>query len=119
MSSNPISRDVVQGDDISYQFKLYQDDAKTTPVDLVGATITSDIRKEYSQPVAASFTVENTDLPNGTFTLKMSGATTAGLSLNAKGRITSFVWDVQVKFQDGTIKTPVYGYLKVQRQVTA
>lgn len=114
---NPISLEFVQGDDLILNIELDQTTGGA-PVDLTGAVIKSSIRKEYGQPVLASFTTTNTDLINGKFKLALDNVTTAGLPTRSGSRITSFVWDVDITYSGGIKDTPLYGYLKMIRQVT-
>lgn len=118
--TNPVSLDFVQGDTVTIGFEWLDPDGSpaNAPLDLTGCTITSQIRKEYHTPVLASFTVVPTDLVNGKFDLILSEVASAALPARANSRITSFVFDVNVQFTTGTTQTPVYGYLKMQREVT-
>lgn len=116
--SNPISLNFNQGETKSFPVTIKDKDTGT-PIDLTGATITSDIRKEYNTAVVASFTITETDLANGSFSLDISSTVSEALPMNSKGRITSFVFDVDIKYVNLDIATPISGYLKVTRQVTA
>lgn len=116
--SDPISLTFNQGETVSFPVVMTGPD-EVTPTDLTGATITSDVRKEYNTDVVASFTIVETDLVNGSFSINLSSAITEALPMNTKGRITSFVFDVDIKYADLTVDTPISGYLKVTRRVTA
>lgn len=116
--SNPISLNFSQGETVSFPVVMTDPDG-ITPTDLTGSIITGDIRKEYVTDVVASFTVVATDLVNGSFSINLPSSVTEALPMNTKGRITSFVFDVDIKYTDNSIDTPISGYLKVTRQVTA
>ena len=116
MSSNPISLSFVQGDTVN--INITWTDVDSVPTDLTGATITSVMKKEYTSGVAATFTLVPTDLANGLFTLSLTNAQTAALPVRSKSAITSFVWDCNVVYNNGETATPIFGYLKMQRQVT-
>lgn len=116
MSDTP-SLQFVQGETVS--FPVTVTDSLGVPIDLSGATIKSDIRKEYNTDVVASFTIEETDLLNGQFALTMTSVTSEALPMNTTGRITSFVFDVDVYYPGGNIETIISGYLKVVRGVTS
>ena len=116
MAANPVSLSFVQGDtffmDVDWQ------DENGVAMNLTGSTITAVVRKEYHTEVLASFVVEETDLTQGQFKLTLPDDVTTTLPARSKSAVTSFVFDINVEFQDGTTVTPIYGYLKMQRQVT-
>jgi len=116
--SNPISLNFNQGETVEFPVIMTEKDTGT-PIDLTGATITGDIRKEYTTDVLASFIITETDLSVGSFSFGLSSSTSEALPMNNKGRITSFVFDIDVKYPSGRIDTPISGYLKVTRMVTA
>lgn len=119
-TTNPVSLEFVQGDTVTIGLQWNDPNGSpvNAPIDLTGCVITSQIRKEYNTEVLASFTVVETDLVNGKFDLILSEVASAALPARANSRITSFVFDVNVQFPGGTTQTPVYGYLKMQREVT-
>lgn len=116
MATNPISLDFVQGDTVNISI-IWTDDLDV-PQDLTGATITSSIRKEYKTNVLKNFNIIDDDLSIGQFTLNMAAADTAELPIWRNKQVTSFVWDVNVMFSGGNTMTPIYGYLKMQSEVT-
>jgi len=103
-----------QGDSKSYLFTVKSE--SETPINLVGSTIRSDMRLDYSSSVVASFTSNPTDLPNGQFELTMDAATSSNLPV--KGAMTRFVFDVEITFPDGSVQKAVYGHIVVTREVT-
>ena len=111
-----ISLSFVHGDDVTYPITIK--DSNGVPIDLTGATVKSDIRKEYGSTVIASFTPNYTDLANGTFEITLDAATSASLPQNTKGRINSFVFDVELTDISGNKDTIISGYLKVTNEVT-
>lgn len=116
MSINSISLSFVQGDDVT--FPVTMTDNNGTAINLTGSTFTADIRKEYTSSVVGSFTFNNLDLINGKFDLVLPTSVTTAMPANRKGRITSFVFDVQETNAAGDKETIILGYLKMQREVT-
>ena len=120
--STPISLTFTQGETVQFPVTITATSGSPLgPVNLVGYTFKADIRKEYTTDVIASFTIAETDLANGQFTLEMSSTDSAALPINTSGRVTSFVFDVDMigAGSPATISTPISGYLKVVHQVTA
>lgn len=115
--ADTISLGFVHGDDVTFPVELTATGSPTT-VDLTGATVKADIRKEYTGDVIASFTPNYTDLPNGKFELGLTSAQTSLLPQNTRGRINSFVFDVEITYLDTTKDTIISGYLKVTNEVT-
>jgi len=116
MAANPISLSFVQGD--TFFLNVDWKDDLDVPMDITNATIRADIRKEYATGVVASFTVEEVDLSIGQFKLILSDTVSAALPARRGSAVTSFVFDVNVEFSNAESLTPIYGYLKMQRQVT-
>jgi len=115
--ADTISLAFVHGDDVTYPVEMSAEGSPSI-IDLTGATVKADIRKEYGSAVLASFTPNYTDLANGKFELNLPAATSATLPENSKGRIMSFVFDVEVTYLDTTKATIISGYLKVTNEVT-
>lgn len=113
---NPISLSFTHGDDVNYPITVK--DSGGTPIDLTGASVKADIRKEYTTSVITSFVPNYTDLANGAFELDLSQASSALLPQNTKGRINSFVFDVELTYLSGDKDTIISGYLKVINEVT-
>lgn len=90
------------------------------PVNLTGATIRADIKKEYTGEVLTSFNIIETDFATGKFTLNLPASLSALLPQNPKGRIMSFVFDVDIQYAGSPItkETMMTGYLKVTNEVT-
>lgn len=115
--ADTISLSFVHGDDVTYPVEMAAEGSPSI-IDLTGATVKADIRKEFGSAVLASFTPIYTDLPNGKFSLNIPAATSATLPQNTKGRINSFVFDVELTYVDTTKDTIISGYLKVTNEVT-
>ena len=114
--ADTISLGFVHGDDVTFPVEMTDDVGD--PIDLTGALIKSDVRKEYGTTVLVSFVINYTDVINGKFELYMSNTDTSILPQNLKGRINSFVFDVEVTFVDTSVDTIITGYLKVTNEVT-
>lgn len=98
-----------RGDSYSWRFILWEDDAKTTPVNLTGAEVSLEIR----------------DKPAGTTILPMPCVVTipniVDISMTPAMYATcptKGVWDLQITFQDGRVQTPIGGSVSVTADVT-
>ena len=116
--SDPISLTFNQGATVQFPITI-KDSATGDPIDLTNYVFASDIRKEYNTSVIESFTINETDLANGTFNIELSSVQSEGLPANSNGRVTSFVFDVDMTAPGGTVDTPISGYLKMVHRVTA
>lgn len=106
---------IYRGDNFSRQYQLATgSSSSSTPIDLTGCTITSDVRltETTTGSPLVSFTITRDDNTNGKFSLKLSNTTTASLPLG------SAVFDIQVVFPDGTVTTYVKGSITVSPDVT-
>jgi hypothetical protein len=90
----------VRGDDLIIPFEYMEDDG-TTPIDLTGCTITSQVRTKPGGYIILEFDVELTDAESGKFTLSAPHAATSGI-MKETG-----VWDVQLETAGGLIDTIV------------
>lgn len=89
----------VRGDTKIFEVTL-QDKILQTPVDITGATVTSQIRDGADGATAlATATGSLVDATNGVFRVTYSAASTAALSVG------NFKFDIQIEFADGTIRT--------------
>lgn len=116
--SLPASFDFVQGEDLDIDFEFQHVSDDTNP-DLTGATLEVSFAKEYGQSVLGSFTEVSSDPANATWVMRLPGSVSELLTPRANSRITSYVMDVKLTFSGGVVHYPVYGYLKMQRRVTA
>jgi len=120
----PVSRNLTlyQGDTYSFTFRLRDLSPQGDPgnyVDLTGVTAKAQIRQsETTSAVAAEFTATIPDQTvaedTGRVVLSLTPAETAALNLTNNAG----VWDVQLTFPDGTIKTYLRGAIRVIREVT-
>jgi|SRR5215831_44440 len=101
--------DIYRGDTGRWQFTLWQDTAKTIPVNLTGATAKSEIR-DRPQGTQISAMACAITLPN-IVQVTLSSATSHALP--AKGS-----WDLQLTYPSGDVNTPVGGNVTVTPDVT-
>lgn len=103
---------IQQGADFAQTITL-KDSVLGTPVDLTGATIRGMVRVAYTDAAPqCSFTVENTDLVNGQFTIKIPSATTTTLSFDVG------VYDVEVQYASGIVDRVLQGKVVLSPEVT-
>lgn len=101
------------GDTQTWQFVLWQDAAKTVPLDLTGATASSQIRVR----------------PEGALLVDMSPSITIALPNTINMTITSeqseslpqgiWAWDLQVTFAAGNVQTVLAGPVPCTPDVTS
>ena len=101
--------DIYRGDTGHWSFTLWLDDAHTQPYDLSGATAAAEVRAKANGPVLASL-VCTISLPNSV-AVDLPAATSGGLSGKA-------VWDLQLTWPDGRVRTVVAGAVTVTEDVT-
>jgi hypothetical protein len=103
---------IVQGETLRLRVSL-RNKRTGSPVDLTGASISSQVRRTYADPaVLATLTIEPEDLSAGLFYLTLDEAGTDAIPA---GR---HVFDVRVELADGTIKKRPRGQLHVLPGVT-
>lgn len=111
----PVSKNlnIYEGDTFRFVFRLRQQDLfgeAGAPVNLSGSIVRSQIRPaENSETVLAEFTATHND-DGGEVTLMLTPAVTASL--------VDGVWDAQVQFPDGTVRTYLKGTVTVNQEVT-
>lgn len=111
----PVGRNLTlyQGDSFDFTFRLRQKNSDGTAgdyVDLTGVTPKAQIRAtQDDSAVLMEFTAALTSNP-GEVTLTLTPTQTAAL---ANG-----VWDVQLTFPDGQVKTYLAGTIKAIKEVT-
>jgi hypothetical protein len=96
-----------RGDDYGWRFVLWQDTAKTQPVDLTGCTAKAEIRDKSNGTKIAALTSVVT-MPN-TITVTLTAAVSR-TAPNGK-------WDLQVTFPTG-VRTVVAGSVKFTEDIT-
>jgi hypothetical protein len=115
--SLPVSKNlsIYQGDSYELKFTLYEKDINGEPgdpIDLTGAVATAEIRATAeSGTVLAEFDGSHNST-GGTVTLVLSPAETAALPA------TGGVWDVQIEYTDGEVRTYLAGNVAVTKEVT-
>ena len=101
---------VYQGDTYSWQFVLWQDAARTVPVDLDGMTPKAEIRTRSGAPVLATLALDVT-LPNE---IMMTLSRDDSLKLT----VPHARWDMQVTLADGSVTTIIAGPVSLTRAIT-
>jgi hypothetical protein len=101
--------DVYRGDSQRMQIKLWMDAGATIPYDLTGVTAKSEIRDRPAGPCIVAMACTIT-LPN---IINIYLAAVDSHKLPAKG-----VWDLQLTYASGDVKTPVAGVVTVTTDVT-
>jgi len=114
-----ISLSVTHGDNKTWPI-TWVSSGSPSVIDITGATFKADIRKEYGTAVLGSFTITETDLSIASFSLVLDDVTCAALPQNTKGRINSFVFDVEITYTGSPAikETIISGYLKVANEVS-
>jgi hypothetical protein len=106
-----------------YNIKIWRNDswmqtfallADTTPIDLTGCTIVVQVRTEASAPTAA-LTLSTTDS-----TISIGGVDNNQITLNKIVDIAagSYVYDMNVHYPSGEVKTYLWGTFFVQEDIT-
>lgn len=98
-----------RGDTSRWQFRLWQDEARTMPVDLIGASVLAQIRSGPGGAVQA--TPGTTIIPPNLIDMVLDA--TASAALGGGG-----VWDLQVTYASGDVATPLRGRVQVQQDIT-
>jgi hypothetical protein len=100
---------IYRGDTARWQFRLWSDAGKTTPVDLTDATVKSEIRSNSGSvvtPLACAVTLPNT--------IDVELSATASQALTT----APAHWDLQLTWESGDVQTPVAGAVTLQQDVT-
>jgi hypothetical protein len=107
MAPGNFNLQIYQGDSYDWQFKLWQDTAMTTPVDLTGVTAKAQIRKGpgIAGPIEMACTVSTPNIVD----VKLS-ATLSDTCFNG-------VWDLELDGPNG-VTTVVAGTVTVTADVT-
>ena len=109
MTPAPYSLALYRGDTYRYRFSLWTDVAHTTPADLTGATVKSEIRDKSGGTKVVTLACTIT-LPNIVDVVLSSALC---LTVPSGG-----VWDLQVTFSNGDVATPLAGTVSVSEDVT-
>jgi hypothetical protein len=100
---------IYRGDTARWQFRVWADAAKTTPIDLTEATVKSEIRSNSGSVVTALACAVT--LPN---TIDVELSATASQALTT----APAHWDLQLTWDNGDVQTPVAGAVTLQQDVT-
>jgi len=98
-----------RGDSYAWRFRMWSDPARSVPTDLTGASAKAEIRNAPGGVLLVALDCSIT-LPN-LIDVTLDPADSSRLP--ALG-----VWDLQVTFADGTVKTPVAGNVSTTADVT-
>jgi hypothetical protein len=113
MTPGVLPLNIYRGDTYNWEVRLWADQAKTDPIDLTGVTSAAQIRQSGSGSgnliTAMDLTLQ---LPN---ILWMSLSAPNSLKLYAG----NFVWDLQLTYPDGSVRTVLTGNVNVTQDVTA
>jgi hypothetical protein len=101
---------IYRGDSFLWQFVLWTDDTRTTPLDLTGASILSQIRNRPGGTLIVTLNC-SVLLPNNIF---MAIAAPQCATLPGTG-----VWDLQVTFPSGDVSTVLAGTVTSTPDVSA
>jgi hypothetical protein len=102
--------DIYRGDTARWQFRLWQDAAKTSPVDLSTAVVQSEIRSSGGVLLA---TLDCTITVPNVVDVVLPAAAASRLTM------TPARWDLQVTWDTGDVQTPIGGVVTVQLDATA
>jgi hypothetical protein len=100
---------IYRGDTARWQFRLWADPTKVSPIDLTTATVKSEIRSNSGLVVTPL--VCAVSLPN---------VIDVELSATASKALTTAPahWDLQLTWASGDVQTPVAGAVTLQQDVT-
>lgn len=98
-----------RGDTSRWQFRLWQDEARTMPVDLTGAAVLAQIRAGPTGNVQATPTTSI--IPPNLIDMVLTAAQSASLAAGG-------VWDLEITYASGDVATPLRGRVQVQQDVT-
>jgi len=101
-----------RGDTDHWQFKLWTNSQKTQPADLTGCTASAEIRDAPDGTLASTLVCDIT-APN-----IIDVSIDAAEWTNWPPEIVNGVWDLQVTYPTGDIKTVIAGRVTVTQDVT-
>jgi len=110
MTPGDFDLNLYRGDSYAWQFRLWQDEEKTIPLDLTGATVLAQWRDKIDGTIVVTLDKDIT-LPN-----IIEIAITPALWVGAPPK--GGVWDLQVTQADGQVLTPVGGSVTVTSDVS-
>src|SRR5580765_7264627 len=89
--------ELYRGDTARYRFVLWQDEAKTLPIDLTGVTVTAQIRDQPNSGTIRLQLTCATTLPN---TIEVTVPSDGAANLHQRG-----AWDLQLTWPGGDVQT--------------
>lgn len=108
----------------TFEFTGTVQDADGNAIDLTGATLAAQIRKQASDPVLlATLTCALLVAASGTFKVSMTAADTAAIDVGQSGgavrTLTLASWDLLITYAGGTKERLLQGVAKISPRVTA
>ena len=104
--------DLYKGDSNHWQIKLWEDEAKTDPVNLAGATARAQIRDKAGGsmvvPLACTVTTPNI------IDIRMAASDWSKWTIQKSG-----VWDLEITYATGDVQTVLSGVVNWTADVTA
>lgn len=100
---------IYRGDTHRWQFRLWSDAGKTSPIDLATATVKAEIRTNGGTLVSP---IDCTVTPPNTIDALLSAAASSLLATPPAR------WDLQLTWANGDVQTPIGGAVMVQTDVT-
>ena len=97
---------IYQGDSYTWTFRVWDDEAHTTPVDLAGVAVAAEVRVSTGQHALDC----DVTLPN-VITVTLDAGTSD--KLTGSGR-----WDLQLRYSEDVVYTLVAGGVSVSSDVT-
>lgn len=110
MTPGKFDLNLYRGDTYSYRFRLWQDKDRTIPVDLAGSSVEAEIRDKLNGSTFVNLDCVITT-PN---IIDMYLRADMWPCISPAGG----VWDLEVTFADGEVKTQVAGNVAVRADVT-
>ena len=110
MTPGKLDLDLYRGDTYSWRVHLWASQDKTLPVDLFGAAVEAEIRDKFNSAMIMHMQCA-VQLPNIIFMYLLAGEWPGFPS-------TIGVWDLEVTFPNGDVKTQLAGNVKVTADVT-
>ena len=104
----PYRLEMYQGDSYAWEFRLWADVEKTTPIDVTGVTVTAQVRLHAGSPVLTTLA---TSVSANAITVTVTPAQSGALPELAR-------WDLQLLYPAGQVQTIVTGEVRVHADIT-
>lgn len=119
MTPGKYDLDLYRGDSYAWTFRLWQDDARTQPADLEGATAAAQLRDKPggSEVIDLACSVVSSGPPGNPVWNTVQVELPAGSWADAPG-LGCGVWDLQVTYPGAVVQTVVAGKVTVRQDVT-